>query len=117
MANYNEHKCLACGKIFDYCRRCVITPVIYKAEGFCSEECSEIFNILSKHGCNLITAEEAFLELSECNIDGISLTEDVVNHIEKINSEVGLFPIVEEEVITDEVQIVEKSNKNQKKKW
>ena len=74
MAKYNEHKCLACGQIFDYCGHCAVTPVVYKAEGFCSEKCSEIYAILSKHGCNLITAEEAFLELAECNIDEISLS-------------------------------------------
>ena len=117
MANYNEHKCLACEQVFDYCRRCAITPVVYKAEGFCSEKCSEIFAILSKHSCNLITSEEAFLELAEFNIDEISLTEDIIAHIERINSDVGLFHTVEEEVIADEAQIVEQSNKKNKKKW
>ena len=88
MANYHEHKCFACGQIFDYCRRCVITPVIYKAEGFCSEKCSNIFNILSKHGCNLITADEALAELKAYNVDEIKLTEDLEAHIARIKSEV-----------------------------
>ena len=123
MYNHNDHKCLVCGETFYYCRSCRIEPVKHLAEGLCSETCADIFAILSKHGCNLITTEEAFLELSECNIDEISLTEGVATHIEKINSDIGLFPIVEEEVIAEEVvleeeaQIVEKSNKNNKKKW
>lgn len=86
MARYNEHKCLTCGKTFDYCRRCVITPVVYKAEGFCSEECSNVFNILSKYSCNLITTDEAFAELNTYNIDEIKPVEDIVNHIERIKS-------------------------------
>ena len=100
MANYNEHQCFTCGRIFEYCRRCVITPVIYKAEGFCSEECSNVFNTLSKHGCNLITADEALAELSAYNIDEIKLTEDVAAHIERIKSEATVketSPIEEED--------------------
>jgi hypothetical protein len=114
MANYNEHKCFACGQIFDYCRRCAITPVVYKAEGFCSEQCSDIFNILSKHGCNLISADEALKELEAYNIDEITLTEDILAHIERIKSEVPA-PIVKEKVVDEKLII--KSNKNNKKKW
>lgn len=126
MANYHEHKCLACGQIFDYCRRCVITPIVYKAEGFCSEQCSHIFNILSKHSCNLLTAEEALVELSAYNLDEITLTEDILTHIEKIKSEVGVVineaSIVEEKIIAEEVASIKeasifKLNKDNKKKW
>lgn len=109
MANYNEHKCFTCGKIFEYCRRCAITPVIYKEEGFCSEECSHIFNTLSKHGCNLITTDEALAELSLHNIDEIKLNEDIAAHIERIKSEVAVkveVPINKE---------TEKPNKNNKR--
>ena len=118
MANYNEHKCLACGQIFDYCRRCAITPVIYKAEGFCSEKCSHIFNILSKHGCNLATADETLAELAVYNLDKITLTEDILAHIENIKSETSVqtTPIIEEEVVVEDI-VVKTTNKNNKKKW
>lgn len=118
MANYNEHKCLACGRIFDYCRRCAITPVVYKAEGFCSEKCSEIFAILSKHGCNLISADEAFVALSEYNLDEIPLTKDILTHIEKIKSEASVknTSTIEEEVVVEKTT-VKTTNKNSKKKW
>ena len=120
MANYNEHKCFACGKIFDYCRRCVITPVVYKAEGFCSEKCSHIFAILSKHGCNLISADEALKALAAYNLDEITLTEDILAHIERIKSEASVkvektVTPVETEVV--EIPAIEQSNKNKKKKW
>lgn len=90
MANYHEHKCLTCGQIFDYCRRCVITPIVYHAEGFCSEKCSHIFNTLSKHGCKLITADEALAELAVYNFDEIKLTDGIAAHIESLKSEVTI---------------------------
>lgn len=39
----DRHYCKQCGKPFNYCRGCVITPVPYKAAGFCSTECSATF--------------------------------------------------------------------------
>ena len=105
MANYNEHKCLACGETYEYCRRCAITPVIYKAEGFCSDNCYNIFNILSKHSCGLITADEAFEQLATCNIDENKLTEGIVAHIESLMTEVTTreeAPAIVEEIIPDE---------------
>ena len=121
MAKYNEHKCFTCGRIFDYCGRCVITPVIYKAEGFCSEKCSHVFNILTKHGSNLITADEASKALSECNIDEMTLVENLIAHIDRINSEASVK--VEETVVTtDTAEIAEdettvkQTNKDNKKK-
>ena len=90
MANYHEYKCFTCGKVFEYCRRCVITPVIYKEEGFCSKECSHIFNTLSKHSCKLINTEEAFAELSIHNFDAIELNDGIAKHIECIKSAVSV---------------------------
>lgn len=87
MANYNEHKCFTCGTTYEYCRRCVITPVVYNEEGFCSEDCSHIFNTLSKHGCNLITADEALKELSACNLDEIELVDGIKAHIERLKAD------------------------------
>lgn len=126
MANYNEHKCLVCGQIYEYCRRCVVTPVVYKAEGFCSEKCSDIFANLSKHGCNLISADEALKELSAYNLDDITLTENILSHIKKIKSEASVK--VKETIVVEEPQVVieeatpieestVQSNKKNKKKW
>ncbi len=100
MANYNEYKCFTCGQVFEYCRRCVITPVKHNEEGFCSEKCSHIFNTLSKHGCNLATAEETLAELSAYNLDEIKLTEGIVAHIERLKSEVNIK--TEAEIPADE---------------
>lgn len=123
MANYNEHKCLTCGETFEYCRHCAITPIVYKAEGFCSEQCSNIFSILSKHGCNLITADETLKELSAYKLDEIALTESILTHIDKLKSEAGvkIEETVESKVVVEETTEVEestvKNNKNNKTKW
>ena len=86
MANYHEHRCFTCGETFEYCRRCVIMPVIYHEEGFCSERCSDIFNILSKHGCGLATVEETINSLSVYDLEG--LTEGINKHIESLKEEI-----------------------------
>ncbi len=104
MANYNEHNCLTCGQIYEYCRRCAVTPVVYKAEGFCSEECAHIFNTLSKHGCNLATAEETIAELG--NIEGKTLVPSIQAHIDAIKP-----------VPVEEKSVVEQTQVFKKKKW
>lgn len=113
MANYNEHKCFTCGKIYEYCRHCAVIPIVYKAEGFCSEECSHIFNTLSKHGCNLITADEALTELSKSSLDKITPTESILSHVEKIKAESGAKVketlIIEKPIEAEETAPTEKS--------
>ena len=115
MANYNEHKCFTCGKTFDYCGRCVITPVIYKAEGFCSEECSYIFNTLSKHGCNLATAEETLDALKNCDVTNV--TKDIQAHIDAMEAEVQETVEPKLASIIEEVSQETVNNKKNKKKW
>ena len=116
MVNYNEHKCLACGQIYEYCRRCAVTPIVYKAEGFCSEECSHVFNTLSKHSCNLATAKEAFAELG--NIEGKTFNTSIQAHIDAIKTEVGEISVATEEVFVDEVADTEPVQYfKKKKKW
>lgn len=100
MANYNEHQCFTCGRIFEYCRRCVITPVIYKAEGFCSEECSHVFNTLSKHGCGLATAEETLDALKGYNTT--NLLESIVEHMNSLKPTKKVKAQKEVEVSTQE---------------
>lgn len=38
-----KHICHNCGATYDYCRGCLITPILYKELGFCSEKCHEEF--------------------------------------------------------------------------
>lgn len=79
---YNEHTCIVCGKTFEYCRKCVIEPIKHFAEGFCSEAHSDIFNILSKHGCNIATAEETLDALASYDTTGVN--ESMQAHIDSL---------------------------------
>jgi hypothetical protein len=74
--------------------------VKHNEEGFCSEDCSNIFNILSKHGCNLTTADETLAELSAYNLNEMKLTEGIAAHIERLKSEVDIK--AEAEMSSDE---------------
>ena len=36
----SRYTCRQCGKVYNYCRSCTLTPMPWKAAGFCSKECS-----------------------------------------------------------------------------
>ena len=115
MARTNRYTCKTCGDTFARCVKCMIAKPDYDAENFCTHEHADVYAVLSKHGCNLITADEALAELKAYNIDDIKLTEDVAAHIARIKSDVSVEEIPVEEVRTEKV--VYQSNKNKKKKW
>lgn len=126
MARTNIYTCAVCGTTYEFCLKCQVAKPDYDAEKFCSKNHAEIYAILSKHGCNLISADEALTALSAYNLDEITLTEDILAHIEKIKVEAGVKveePVVEvvaEETapITEATTVVKQSNKNnKKKKW
>ena len=124
MAHGDIKVCYVCGAKYEYCEHCVVVKPAYNADRFCSQIHQNIYAILSKHGCNLITADEALTALSAYNLDEITLTEDVLAHIEKIKSEAGVKveKAVEPEVVAEEPAPIVKEttaqyNKNKKKKW
>lgn len=126
MARTNTYTCRTCGTKFEFCLKCQVARPDYDAESFCCAEHESIYSILSKHGCNLISADEALKELSAYNLDEITLTEDILAHIEKIKSESSvkteapIAPVVEEIIEPtpiEEKPIVKSNNKNKKKKW
>ena len=38
-----KHTCKQCGKTYEYCRGCLLCPISYKENGFCSKTCQEAF--------------------------------------------------------------------------
>ena len=115
MARTNSYTCKLCTETFTRCVKCMIGKPDFDAEHFCTKEHNEVYAILSKHGCNLITADEALAELKAHNIDEIKLAEDVAAHVARIKSEATVkeaAPIEEPSVKT-----VQQSNKKNKKKW
>ena len=125
MARTNTYTCKTCGKTYEFCPKCQIAKPDYSAESFCCAEHNAIHAILSKHGCNLISAAETLKELAAYNLDEITLTEDILTHIARIKSEAGVkvekTVVVEKPVATEKVAPVEtstaNSNKKNKKKW
>jgi hypothetical protein len=94
----------------------MIAKPSFDAENFCTHDHADIYAILSRHGCNLITADEALTELKAYNIDEIKLSEDVAAHIAHIKSEA----VVKEDTLVQEetpVKTIVQSNKKHKKKW
>lgn len=118
MARTNTYKCATCGTTYEFCLKCQVSRPDYDAEKFHSHKCADIYATLSKHGCNLISADEALKELSAYNLDEITLTEDVLAHVERIKSEATITPVIEEIVpIIEEKPIVKSNKNNKKKKW
>lgn len=114
MARTNRYICKTCGTSFDRCIKCMVGKPDFDAEHFCTKEHNEVYAILSKHGCNLITADEALAELKAHNIDEIKLAEDAAAHVESIKSEAT---IKAEAPAKKPVETAKQSNKNNKKKW
>ena len=84
MAHGNTYVCATCGKEFEYCPKCAVTKPSYDAERYCSESNANIFSILSKHGCNLATAEETLEALKDYDIT--NLTKSIQLHINTLQS-------------------------------
>lgn len=82
MARGNKYTCPTCGKSFEYCPSCALTKPSYDAERYCCKNHSEIFAILSKHGCGKATAEETLASLKPYNTVG--LAESIQAHIKSL---------------------------------
>ena len=38
-----KHICKQCNKVYEYCRGCLLSPISYKENGYCSKRCEEAF--------------------------------------------------------------------------
>ncbi len=85
MARGNTYTCVTCGTSYEFCPKCVIIKPNYDAERYCSKAHADIFNILSKHGCGLATAEETLDALADYDTTG--LAENIQTHINSLAPE------------------------------
>ena len=76
--------CKICINQFDYCPTCEAKPVPHKRQGFCSEKCYEISNIMQKFGCHIASAEETAQALAQYNIDEIELQPNIKDYYNSI---------------------------------
>lgn len=82
MARGNKYTCATCGTSFEHCPSCALTKPSYDATRYCCKNHSEIFSILSKHGCHKATAEETLVALKSYNTSGLS--ESIQAHINSL---------------------------------
>lgn len=38
-----KHICRQCGLTYEYCRGCLLSPISYKENGFCTKACQEAY--------------------------------------------------------------------------
>lgn len=55
----------ACGKTYEYCRGCLLSPISYKESGFCSTTCQEAYNQKQKE---VIPAEDVEVVITDRDI-------------------------------------------------
>ena len=82
MARGNIYTCATCGTSYNFCPKCAIVKPSYDAERYCSHAHADIFAILSKHGCNLATAEETLEALKDYDVTNLS--ENIQEHINSL---------------------------------
>lgn len=96
--------CLTCGKSYEYCPSCAVVKPKFSIESFCCKKHQEIYEILSKHGCHLATAEETLESLKSYDLTG--LTESIQAHIDSLQPKKA-----EVEVKADETKVESKVDK------
>ena len=110
MAKVNK-SCRTCGSEYAYCPSCDYKEPSYK-QFVCSENCYNIWNILSRHGVCLATTQET-LEALELIPMPSTLQSGISAHIDRLwaEMEVETEPVVEEVipvvVVEDEPVVVE----------
>lgn len=82
MARGNKYTCVVCGTEHTFCPKCQTIQPNYDYERYCCKSHADIFNILSKHGCGLVSAEETLESLKPYDLTG--LNESIQAHINSL---------------------------------
>lgn len=106
MARGNTYTCKTCGKTYEFCPKCAITKPDFDAENFCTHNHNDIFAILSKHGCNIASAEETLNALEGYDLTGV--TEDIQRHIDALQPQ---KKVEAKETVENVFKITQQSNK------
>lgn len=83
----SERICSICGNHYDYCPSCGIgSPKERWRNIYCSENCKNIFDILSKWKNTVISSVDADKALKELHIDSIKLNEYLQSDVDAIKA-------------------------------
>ena len=101
--------CLTCGKSYEYCPSCAVVKPKFSIESFCCKKHQEIYEILSKHGCHLATAEETLVALKDYDTTG--LTDDIQAHIDSLQPKKAEVEVKADETKVESKKAVETNKK------
>lgn len=107
-----KHICKNCGRTYDYCRGCLLSPIPYKEAGFCSKECSAEFKnkkieeviqiedvevVIDKEDTSASEEEIVeypyfFTEIKEEEKEENDINDDKQNYGEELRTERGSIP-------------------------
>ena len=103
------YHCLTCGKSYEYCPSCAVVKPKFSIESFCCKKHQEIYEILSKHGCHLATAEETLESLKSYDLTG--LTESIQAHIDSLQPKKAEVEVKADETKVESKKAVETNKK------
>ena len=104
-----KHTCKNCGKTYEYCRGCLLSPISYKEAGYCSKTCFEeskapkIEEVIPVVDVEVVVEEDTSTS-EEDNVEYPYFFAETTDEI-----------IIEESQIEIEIQPKKKKNKNAKK--
>lgn len=83
----NKYICRHCGITYEYCRGCLLSPISYKENGFCSKTCQEAYlnkieEVVPVEDVEVVVVEKdtstPIEEASECPYFFTAIKEDVI---------------------------------------
>lgn len=115
-----QRTCISCGKKYDYCPNCGNFSKYPKwMTEFCSEECKEVFNIISGYNIGVKSDDDVKKVISKYNVNDYSKfsgsIQNTLNSISKssvIKEEIPVVkeaPVIEEKVVVEEEAVVEEA--------
>ena len=60
-----KHICRQCQRVYTYCRGCLLSPILYYENGFCSTTCKKAYNQKQKE---VIPTEDVELVITDRDI-------------------------------------------------
>ena len=99
-----KHICKQCNRVYEYCRGCLLSPISYKENGYCSETCYEASKIKVEP-----IVEEVVEAISAKDIIPIEESVSIEFEAETIAEEATPIEIESEVVVEKETPPMDKS--------